>query len=150
MIVGICFFKQKTAYEMRISDWSSVVCSSDLGQAQPRRGRRFRPAGRRRLRVLGIGRPKLPKALSYEESRELAHNGSDRARADLAVRIDLRPEVLYFLAEDPPTEVRRRIAAKAKRSEERRVGKERVITCRSGWSPSHSKKNYTRDISNQV
>src|SRR3546814_6746764 len=27
-----CFFKQKTAYEMRISDWSSDVCSSDLGQ----------------------------------------------------------------------------------------------------------------------
>src|SRR3546814_9491606 len=26
------FFKQKTAYEMRISDWSSDVCSSDLGQ----------------------------------------------------------------------------------------------------------------------
>src|SRR3546814_5534568 len=25
-------FKQKTAYEMRISDWSSDVCSSDLGQ----------------------------------------------------------------------------------------------------------------------
>src|SRR3546814_1121635 len=25
----ICFFKQKTAYEMRISDWSSDVCSSD-------------------------------------------------------------------------------------------------------------------------
>src|SRR3546814_15102648 len=27
------FFKQKTAYEMRISDWSSDVCSSDLTQA---------------------------------------------------------------------------------------------------------------------
>src|SRR3546814_5573983 len=27
-----CFFKQKTAYEMRISDWSSDVCSSDLLQ----------------------------------------------------------------------------------------------------------------------
>src|SRR3546814_17849660 len=27
----IFFFKQKTAYEMRISDWSSDVCSSDLG-----------------------------------------------------------------------------------------------------------------------
>src|SRR3546814_5759662 len=26
------FFKQKTAYEMRISDWSSDVCSSDLGR----------------------------------------------------------------------------------------------------------------------
>src|SRR3546814_9309941 len=31
-MVGICFFlfKQKTAYELRISDWSSYVCSSDL------------------------------------------------------------------------------------------------------------------------
>src|SRR3546814_6198327 len=28
------FFKQKTAYEMRISDWSSDVCSSDLGIAR--------------------------------------------------------------------------------------------------------------------
>src|SRR3546814_3588841 len=28
--VLFCFFKQKTAYEMRISDWSSDVCSSDL------------------------------------------------------------------------------------------------------------------------
>src|SRR3546814_9802828 len=32
MYCGLCcfFFKQKTAYEMRISDWSSDVCSSDL------------------------------------------------------------------------------------------------------------------------
>src|SRR3546814_8718300 len=29
----IFFFKQKTAYEMRISDWSSDVCSSDLRSA---------------------------------------------------------------------------------------------------------------------
>src|SRR3546814_18017751 len=29
------FFKQKTAYEMRISDWSSDVCSSDLVAARP-------------------------------------------------------------------------------------------------------------------
>src|SRR3546814_4626732 len=27
---ALCFFKQKTAYELRISDWSSDVCSSDL------------------------------------------------------------------------------------------------------------------------
>src|SRR3546814_4699732 len=33
----ICFFKQKTAYEMRISDWSSDVCSSDLKLARPGR-----------------------------------------------------------------------------------------------------------------
>src|SRR3546814_8793405 len=31
MSVSFFFFKQKTAYEMRISDWSSDVCSSDLG-----------------------------------------------------------------------------------------------------------------------
>src|SRR3546814_3894175 len=29
-----CFIKQKTAYEMRISDWSSDVCSSDLTQVR--------------------------------------------------------------------------------------------------------------------
>src|SRR3546814_5986813 len=31
MWLFVFFFKQKTAYEMRISDWSSDVCSSDLG-----------------------------------------------------------------------------------------------------------------------
>src|SRR3546814_1325355 len=37
------FFKQKTAYEMRISDWSSDVCSSDLLCAERRAARRCRP-----------------------------------------------------------------------------------------------------------
>src|SRR3546814_3953582 len=32
--IVVCFFKQKTAYEMRISDWSSDVCSSDLSLGQ--------------------------------------------------------------------------------------------------------------------
>src|SRR3546814_4548197 len=36
------FFKQKTAYERRISDWSSDVCSSDLGHGRPRDERRRR------------------------------------------------------------------------------------------------------------
>src|SRR3546814_5555265 len=41
------FFKQKTAYEMRISDWSSDVCSSDLDRAQaPFPGRRVDAAAR--------------------------------------------------------------------------------------------------------
>src|SRR3546814_8949474 len=37
MILVFCvfFFKQKTAYEMRISDWSSDVCSSDLQYLEP-------------------------------------------------------------------------------------------------------------------
>src|SRR3546814_1829613 len=34
------FFKQKTAYEMRISDWSSDVCSSDLASARSSSGLR--------------------------------------------------------------------------------------------------------------
>src|SRR3546814_10208211 len=37
------FFKQKTAYEMRISDWSSDVCSSDLSRPTWRARRRGSP-----------------------------------------------------------------------------------------------------------
>src|SRR3546814_2700307 len=33
IFISVFFFKQKTAYEMRISDWSSDVCSSDLLRA---------------------------------------------------------------------------------------------------------------------
>src|SRR3546814_10545270 len=35
MCIMFFFFKQKTAYEMRISDWSSDVCSSDLASVIP-------------------------------------------------------------------------------------------------------------------
>src|SRR3546814_7137744 len=38
-VVVFFFFKQKTAYEMRISDWSSDVCSSDLRIAAAAAGR---------------------------------------------------------------------------------------------------------------
>src|SRR3546814_18564149 len=37
-VMSFFFFKQKTAYEMRISDWSSGVCSSDLGIGDPADG----------------------------------------------------------------------------------------------------------------
>src|SRR3546814_6175714 len=37
VLVFIFFFKQKTAYELRISDWSSDVCSSDLRRGRPAR-----------------------------------------------------------------------------------------------------------------
>src|SRR3546814_3777679 len=81
------FFKQKTAYEMRISDWSSDVCSSDLH------------AGHRGRNV-----PSL---------QEGADGGVGAA------------------------EGRGHGAHGRSRSEERRVGKECVSTCRSRWSPSH-------------
>src|SRR3546814_6408795 len=35
MIIILFFFKKKTAYELRISDWSSDVCSSDLPEIAP-------------------------------------------------------------------------------------------------------------------
>src|SRR3546814_1787747 len=45
---GFFFFKQKTAYEMRISDWSSDVCSSDLADGLRRGGRgKAEPQGER-------------------------------------------------------------------------------------------------------
>src|SRR3546814_15421767 len=47
-MVVFFFFKQKTAYEMRISDWSSDVCSSDLSQ-RPRHRLPRLPIERRRF-----------------------------------------------------------------------------------------------------
>src|SRR3546814_5822868 len=44
------FFKQKTAYELRISDWSSDVCSSDLQDEQP-----ARPVAPQRHGVIAVG-----------------------------------------------------------------------------------------------
>lgn len=49
--------------------------------------------------------------LSYEQSRDLARHADPDVRRRLACRRDLRPEVLYFLAEDPAPQVRRQIAA---------------------------------------
>src|SRR3546814_3562360 len=46
------FFKQKTAYEMRISDWSSDVCSSDLSVTFVEKNKLFTYPHYARLRVL--------------------------------------------------------------------------------------------------
>src|SRR3546814_2302478 len=45
------FFKQKTAYEMRISDWSSDVCSSDLSGGAAKAKRQLSPSWRRSTTV---------------------------------------------------------------------------------------------------
>src|SRR3546814_10875141 len=94
------FFKQKTAYEMRISDWSSDVCSSDL---------RHRLYGRF---VLHGGR--IEPDNGCEEMLEY-FDGYAASNGDVAL-------VLMGIK---------------LRSEERRVGKECVSTCRSRWSPYH-------------
>ncbi len=50
-------------------------------------------------------------SISYEESKELARNSDVSVRLELAQRDDIRPEILYYLAADPSTEVRRQIAS---------------------------------------
>src|SRR3546814_10077837 len=86
---SVFFFKQKTAYEMRISDWSSDVCSSDLvasGEGQDH----------------GQGQLPFPEVV-----------------ADRFAELCLERGIVQH------------------RSEERRVGKECVSTCRSRWSLYH-------------
>src|SRR3546814_4177850 len=98
------FFKQKTAYEMRISDWSSDVCSSDL----QRDHRHVRP-------------PDL--ASHVAQHRKAGHHPQrfgSMPRHELSARPLPGPALTA-----------------AGRSEERRVGKECVSTCRSRWSPYH-------------
>lgn len=51
------------------------------------------------------------KPLSYEQARDLARHDDPEIRGELAKRGDLRPEILYFLVDDPEPEVRRQIAA---------------------------------------
>src|SRR3546814_5207437 len=90
------FFKQKTAYEMRISDWSSDVCSSDLSGSYA--GGPFR--------TVCFPTHYRTKDSSMKKSLALLTAACASAFA-------------------------------VNRSEERRVGKGCVSTCRSRWSPYH-------------
>ncbi|MDH3240946.1 MAG: DUF2336 domain-containing protein [Alphaproteobacteria bacterium] len=57
-----------------------------------------------------LARRKKDGPISYEESRELARHPDVEERRRLAARTDVRPEILYYLAEDPSPVVRREIA----------------------------------------
>src|SRR3546814_2368287 len=93
---GVVFlFKQKTAYELRISDWSSDVCSSDL---------------------------ELPPHQPRFRQRALVKVHNHGRRKALASWRTMRGSVAKI---------------GGSRSEERRVGKECVSTCRYRWSPYH-------------
>src|SRR3546814_1146655 len=87
---GLFFFKQKTAYEMRISDRSSDVCSSDL----------------------------------INEAIE-------------SVLAQTHGDIEIVVVDDGSTDVHTRDILAHARSEERRVGKECVSTCRYRWSRNH-------------
>src|SRR3546814_1268519 len=95
----VFFFKQKTAYEMRISDWSSDVCSSDLLFTDM-------------LHFASTFLCRISRLRSWPMLRSLP-------KTSTCCDQGMKPE------------------GPRSRSEERRVGKECVSTCRSRWSPYH-------------
>src|SRR3546814_11685661 len=99
---------RETAYEMRIRDWSSAVCSSDLHDDLARR-----------LWVDTL-------VFDAEHLRLLVRRfGAEH------VMIGTDHRLIAGQLEGQQAKVR------DARSEERRLGKECVGTCRSGWSPYH-------------
>src|SRR3546814_16682692 len=96
---------------MRISDWSSDVCSSDLGVEE--RGSRADGV----LEVLG--------------EAAVAIDPGEGSLDDPAAWMDDEPGLIGEFADDLDDD---------RRSAERRVGKECVSTCRSRWTPYHYKK----------
>src|SRR3546814_11903566 len=120
--VFVFFFKQKTAYEMRISDWSSDVCSSDLVE-QPQEDR---------CKTVTIAIAAGHRWLLGGKA-EQGENG-----AAFLVELDLGGADLDALAHRfVATRLRVGFHFPQPRSEERRVGTEWVRTCRSRWSPYH-------------
>src|SRR3546814_21165012 len=98
----VLFFEEKTAYEMRISDWSSDVCSSDLHMH------------------VDVGQAEMMADLVH-------HHMGDQ-------HVERHARFHPFVQQRPAEQV-------DGRSDERRVGKEGVRTCRSRWSPHQSQKN---------
>src|SRR3546814_18383816 len=115
------FFKQKTAYDMRISDWSSDVCSSDL--------------------VLATAVGKLRRALHASGENRIVTVPRLGYRLDGPVeRVALGQRLGGTLTFEAGQPVPGREHFLLEGSEERRGGKECARTCRYRWSPEHSNK----------
>src|SRR3546814_17321045 len=103
---------------MRISDWSSDVCSSDLGSIE------------------GIT-SQVGRVEADWDRTVLDRYLQDAWATVISCLTKLRAQVLRNCA----SEETRREGGRGMRSEERRVGKECVSTCRYRWPPYHYKKN---------
>src|SRR3546814_233979 len=178
-------FKQKPADEMRISDWISDVCSSDLSTPDGHLLLRLGPHRAAGLAAVGLAEGRQVDQWSVGAPLARRVYGDGGAADGFVLGHLLRPQpcpaieegLLRFLRqlrlrgdERVPREfdvgkvggvlflglvavdldlaqarvgigrVLRHQWCDAQRSEERRVGKEWVSTCRSRWSPYHSKK----------
>src|SRR3546814_13930883 len=109
---------------MRISDWSSDVCSSDLLKMK----KLCWTATAIPFLLAGCNAPdaSTPPADGNAPAAEAVTNAGETPAAERAAA-DLK-----------------KADGAAARSEERRVGKECVSTCRSRWAPDHSKKKKER------
>src|SRR3546814_18309455 len=121
------FFKQKTAYEMRISDWSSDVCSSDLQITALN------------TTTAGIidSTGKLLKSQTATIHEQAAASTIpvetlQRAFQNIYDTMDAIDTFKLKALDSMKTTVD---TLSTERSEERRVGKECVSTCRSRWWP---------------
>src|SRR3546814_2014555 len=108
-----CFFKQKTAYEMRISDGSSDVCSSDL------------------LHVDAM------KAGTFDAGYTLEPNGTVMNKTGAAHTVEAGVVSKYIIGRESAYAFMAGGAITGKRSEARRVGEACVSTCRSRGSAYH-------------
>src|SRR3546814_10057542 len=119
ILVVFCFFKQKPAYERRISDWSSNVCSSDRFRG------RYHVLGGTLSALDGVG----PTDLNVD-GLVARVNGGRVKEVIIATNATVEGQTTAHYITD-------RVAPSGVqiRSEERRVGKECVRTCRSRWSP---------------
>src|SRR3546814_18007796 len=104
---------------MRISDWSSDVCSSDLDN---RKGKRTD-----RAETEQAGDDVVTEGTWHQKSPSWGAWGDGKSARRSA-------------AQSRPASARKACANAAGRSEERRVGKECVSTCKSRWSPENKKK----------
>src|SRR3546814_5897146 len=92
LCVRVFFFKQKTAYELRISDWSSDVCSSDLRRFAGPRAREIELPLDPLIVALGpeAQRAREPSARHVERACEPARHDIERARRMRADRKSTR------------------------------------------------------------
>src|SRR3546814_14693781 len=126
---------------MRISDWSSDVCSSDLRAGEE--DALTLPARQRRAHVADEA------VITHRQPRDIIVHAGKAGAAQHLIEIELRIEERDILRDRAGIEQivllddaevaaeRGEAPLRQRRSEERRVGKECVSTCRSRWWPDH-------------